>query len=179
MKQTIDYQKTFIKLKACLHINLSILHPISVKYQNIHGHIFSVSRNLVRKGAIEITLLNLFVMFISQKSYDGFMNETNGPIFFSFLFHYLFLFLHTNPLCYYLQSPGAETGAGTRRHAADSIYTLPHDFIWVQNNLILHLKKVISNAIIHYLSKPSNIYFSSAETISVKKFAVESGVYFR
>lgn len=56
MKQTIDYQKTFIKLKACLHINLSILHPISVKYQNIHVHIFSVSRNLVRKGAIEITL---------------------------------------------------------------------------------------------------------------------------
>lgn len=82
-----------------MHINLSILHHISVKYQNIHGHIFSVSRNLVRKGAIEITLLNLFVMFISQlsatefpKSYDGFMNETNGPIFFSFLFHYLFLF---------------------------------------------------------------------------------------
>lgn len=91
MKQTIDYQKTFIKLKACLHINLSILHPISVKYQNIHVHIFSVSRNLVRKGAIEITLLNLFVMFISQlsatefpKSYDGFMNETTGPIFFLF-----------------------------------------------------------------------------------------------
>lgn len=99
MKQTIDYQKTFIKLKACLHIKLSILHPISVKYQNIHGHIFSVSRNLVRKGAIEITLSNLFVMFISQlsatefpKSQDGFMNETTGPIFFSFLFHYLFLF---------------------------------------------------------------------------------------
>lgn len=99
MKQTIDYQKTLIKLKACLHINLSILHPISVKYQNIHVHIFSVSRNLVRKGAIEITLSNLFVMFISQlsatefpKSQDGFMNETNGPIFFSFLFHYLFLF---------------------------------------------------------------------------------------
>lgn len=99
MKQTIDYQKTFIKLKACLHINLSILHPISVKYQNIHVHIFSVSRNLVRKGAIEITLSNLFVMFISQlsatefpKSYDGFMNETTGPIFFSFLFHFLFLF---------------------------------------------------------------------------------------
>lgn len=97
MKQTIDYQKTLIKLKACLHIKLSILHPISVKYQNIHVHIFSVSRNLVRKGAIEITLSNLFVMFISQlsatefpKSYDGFMNETNGPIFFSFLFHYLF-----------------------------------------------------------------------------------------
>lgn len=184
MKQTIDYQKILIKLKACLHIKLSILHPISVKYQNIHVHIFSVSRNLVRKGAIEITLSNLFVMFISQlsatefpKSQDGFMNETTGPIFlFSFL---LFLFLHTNPLCYYLQSPGAETGAGTRRHAADSIYALPHDFIWVQNNLILHLKKVISNAIIHYLSKPSNIYFSSAETISVKKFAVESGVYFR
>lgn len=99
MKQTIDYQKTLIKLKACLHIKLSILHPISVKYQNIHGHIFSVSRNLVRKGAIEITLSNLFVMFISQlsatefpKSQDGFMNETTGPIFFSFLFHYLFLF---------------------------------------------------------------------------------------
>lgn len=184
--ETNYWLKTLIKLKACLHIKLSILHPISVKYQNIHGHIFSVSRNLVRKGAIEITLSNLFVMFISQlsatefpKSYDGFMNETTGPIFFSFLFHYLFFFLHTNPLCYYLQSPGAETGAGTRRHAADSIYTLPHDFIWVQNNLILHLKKVISNAIIHYLSKPSNIYFSSAETISVKKFAVESGVYFR
>lgn len=93
MKQTIDYQKTFIKLKACLHINLSILHPISVKYQNIHVHIFSVSRNLVRKGAIEITLSNLFVMFISQlsatefpKSYDGFMNETTGPIFFFFSF---------------------------------------------------------------------------------------------
>lgn len=100
MKQTIDYQKTLIKLKACLHIKLSILHPISVKYQNIHGHIFSVSRNLVRKGAIEITLSNLFVMFISQlsatefpKSQDGFMNETTGPIFFSFLFHYLFQIL--------------------------------------------------------------------------------------
>lgn len=99
MKQTIDYQKTFIKLKACLHINLSILHPISVKYQNIHGHIFSVSRNLVRKGAIEITLSNLFVMFISQlsatefpKSQDGFMNEKTGPIFFSFLSTIFFSF---------------------------------------------------------------------------------------
>lgn len=99
MKQTIDYQKTFIKLKACLHINLSILHPISVKYQNIHGHIFSVSRNLVRKGAIEITLSNLFVMFISQlsatefpKSHDGFMNEKTGPIFFSFLSTIFFSF---------------------------------------------------------------------------------------
>lgn len=99
MKQTIDYQKTFIKLKACLHINLSILHPISVKYQNIHVHIFSVSRNLVRKGAIEITLSNLFVMFISQlsatefpKSHDGFMNEKTGPIFFSFLSTIFFSF---------------------------------------------------------------------------------------
>lgn len=61
------------------------------------------------------------------KSHDGFMNETNGPIFL-FLSH-LFLFLLTNSLCYLLQSPGAETDAGTRRHAAASIYTLPHDFI--------------------------------------------------
>lgn len=104
MKQTIDYQKTLIKLKACLHIKLSILHPISVKYQNIHVHIFSVSRNLVRKGAIEITLSNLFVMFISQlsatefpKSQDGFMNETTGPIF-SLFFSTVSLSSHKSPL---------------------------------------------------------------------------------
>lgn len=48
--ETNYWLKTLIKLKACLHIKLSILHPISVKYQNIHVHIFSVSRNLVRKG---------------------------------------------------------------------------------------------------------------------------------
>lgn len=108
--ETNYWLKTLIKLKACLHIKLSILHPISVKYQNIHGHIFSVSRNLVRKGAIEITLSNLFVMFISQlsatgfpKSYDGFMNETTGPIFslffstifFSFFTQILFVIIYS------------------------------------------------------------------------------------
>lgn len=72
--------------------NLSIIHPISVKYQNMHVHIFSVSRNLVRKGPLKITLSDLFVMSISQlsvtefpKSHDGFMNETNGPIFSLFI----------------------------------------------------------------------------------------------